>query len=428
MQLWCEHAWLGGSGVDDGVAVEIDGGVITAVDTRVEQPAGATVLRGLTLPGFANVHSHAFQRTLRGRTQRQRGSFWTWREAMYEAAATLDPDAYARLAAATFAEMALAGITLVGEFHYLHHAPDGTPYGDANAMGHAVAQAASNAGLRLTLIDACYLHGGFDSPVEGAQRRFADADADAWAARVDELRDGPRLRIAAAAHSVRAVAPDELREVALWARSRKVPLHAHVSEQRRENEECVAAHGCTPVELLEDVGAFDVNFTAVHATHLTDRDFELLGASNATCCLCPTTERDLADGIGPAAQLAEAGCGLALGSDSNAVIDMFEEARAVELDERLASEQRVIHEPHDLLHAATAAGYGALGWDGGAIRVGACADLVTVALDSFRLAGLPVEELVAGVVFAAHPGDVRDVMVAGDWIVKEGRHLTIDVA
>src|SRR3954452_14869565 len=182
MQLWCEHAWLDGPGVDDGVAVEIDEGVVTAVDTRVEQPAGATVLRGLTVPGLANVHSHAFQRTLRGRTQRQRGSFWTWREAMYEAAEALDPEAYARLATATLAEMALAGITLVGEFHYLHHAPDGSRYADANAMGHALVEAAENAGVRLTLIDACYLHGGVDAPVEGVQRRFADSDVDAWAA------------------------------------------------------------------------------------------------------------------------------------------------------------------------------------------------------------------------------------------------------
>ena len=425
--VWCEHAWLGGRGVERGVVVQIDAGEITAVERGVTAPADAISLAGLTLPGLANAHSHAFQRRLRARTQRRRGSFWTWREAMYEAVAELSPDGYEELATATFGEMALAGITLVGEFHYLHHAPDGTPYADPNEMGNAVARAAENAGLRLTLLDTCYLHGGIGTPVTGSQRRFADASVDAWAERVDALTATATRRIGAAAHSVRALGPEELADVAAWAGARAAPLHAHVSEQRRENEECLAEYKRTPVELLAEAGCLSERFTAVHATHVTERDRALLGSSHSRCCLCPTTERDLADGIGGAAALTSAGAALALGSDSNAVVDIFEEARAVELDERLASEQRVNHEPADLLTAATAGGYAALGWNGGAIRPGACADLVTIGLDSVRLAGTPVDDLVPAVVYAAHPADVRHVMIGGRWVVRDGAHLRVDV-
>jgi formiminoglutamate deiminase len=425
--LWCEHAWLGGEGVEDGVVLDIDGGRIGAVTRSADPPPGAEEVRGLALPGLANAHSHAFQRMLRGRTQRQRGSFWTWREAMFAATGELTPDGYLGLATATFAEMALAGITLVGEFHYVHHGPDGTPYADPNAMGEAVIEAAAAAGVRLTLLDTCYLHGGHDEPVEGFQRRFADADVDAWAQRVEALDATDTARVGAAAHSVRALRPEELGEVAAWARERTVPLHAHVSEQRLENEQCLAAYGRTPVELLAEAGCLETSFTAVHTTHLTDDDRRLLGSSGTTCCLCPTTERDLADGIGLASRLVQDGARLALGSDSNAVIDMFEEARAMELDERLATEHRVNQEPAALLHAATAGGYAALGWTGGTIEPGACADLCVVGLGSVRLAGAKQDDLVDSVVFAATSADVLDVMVHGRWIVRGGEHASVDV-
>jgi formiminoglutamate deiminase len=426
-ELWCERAWLGGPEVSRDVRIRIDGDRIA--DVTADAPAeDAVVLPGVTLPGFANTHSHAFQRKLRGRTHRRRGTFWTWREAMYEAAAQLDPDSYVGLATATFGEMALAGITLVGEFHYVHHGPDGKPYADPNAMGEAIVHAASNVGVRLTLLDTCYLHGGIGAPVDGVQRRFADADVGEWAARVDALKEGDLVRVGAAAHSVRALEPGELTAVADWARERRRPLHAHVSEQRRENDDCRVAYGRSPVQLLGDAGCLDARFTAVHATHLTEQETAALGAAGVTCCLCPTTERDLADGIGCASALTAGGAALALGSDSNAVIDMFEEARATELDERLATEERVNNDPSELLAAATANGYAALGWDGGAIRQGACADLVNVGLDSVRLAGTPADEIVPALVFAAHPADVRDVMVGGRWIVRDGAHLKLDVA
>jgi formiminoglutamate deiminase len=414
-RLWCELAWLGGERAEPGVLLEIDGDRIAAVSSG-EPPGDAERQAGLTLPGLANAHSHAFQRALRGRTHSGEGSFWTWREQMYALAARLDPDSYLELARATFAEMALAGITLAGEFHYVHHAPDGTPYDDPNAMGEAMIAAAAAAGVRLSLLDVCYLRGGIE--------RFRDPDAGAWAERVDALGDGPALRVGAAIHSVRAVDAESARTVAEWAGAR--PLHAHVSEQPAENEACLAEHDATPTAVLADAGVVSERFTAIHATHVSDEDVVLLGP--ACVCLCPTTERDLGDGIGPARRLRAAGARLALGSDSQAVIDLFEEARAVELDERLASGVRGLHRPADLLRAATANGYACLGWpDGGRLEPGALADLVTVSLDGVRLAGTPPEQAVEAAVFAAGGGDVRHVMMGGRWIVRDGVHVTLDV-
>src|SRR5262249_39847457 len=220
-----------------------------------------------------------------------------------ELAQALDPDSMLALARATFGEMALAGVTLVGEFHYLHHGSGGTPYADPNAMGIAVTQAAREAGVRLTLLDACYLHGGIAAAPSAAQLRFCDRDADAWAARVDRLEDGPLVRHGAAIHSVRAVDPDAASLVSAWAGARAAPLHAHVSEQPDENEACVAAYDVTPTGVLAAAGALSPRFTAVHATHVSDEDIATLGGARAHCCLCPTTERDLAGGIGPAQPL-----------------------------------------------------------------------------------------------------------------------------
>jgi formiminoglutamate deiminase len=408
VKLWCELAWLGGDEPAAGVLLTIDGDSFGAVEPGAEAPTDAERLPGLTLPGLANAHSHAFQRALRGRTHGGTGSFWTWREQMYELAETITPDSYLPLARATFAEMARAGITVVGEFHYLH--------AGGNAMGDAVIQAAADVGIRLTLIDACYLRGGLDS--------FRDTSAEAWAARVDELRDGERLRIGAAIHSVRAVDIDSMRVVAQWATGRGAPLHAHVSEQPDENEACMAENGLTPTMTLAEAGAVSPAFTAVHATHLTDNDIALLGF--ARVCMCPTTERDLADGIGPARLLREAGAALCTGSDSQAFIDPFEEARAIELDERLATGVRGNHSPAQLLDAATAGGYESLGWAGGGrLAAGAPADLVNVALDSVTLAGTRPQDAIAAAVFAAGPRDVRRVMVAGRWLETGGTVPTV---
>jgi formiminoglutamate deiminase len=426
---WCELAWLGGEAAERGVLVEIEGERIASVTERVTPPAGATRLSGLTLPGFANAHSHAFQRALRGRTQREAGSFWSWREQMYELAAALDPESYFRLARATFAEMALAGITAVGEFHYLHHGPGGVPYEDPNEIGRALIAAAAEAGVRLTLLDACYLQGGIGEPPSEIQRRFSDGDAERWVERASALADGPGSRIGAAIHSVRAVDPDAAATVASWAAERGRPLHAHLSEQPAENEACRRAYDATPTAVLERAGALSAEFTAVHATHLTESDIELLGSRRCCCCLCPTTERDLGDGIGPARALANAGASLALGSDSQALIDPFEEARALELDERLASGERGHHTASELLRAATGDGHAAIGWpEAGRIEPGGWGDLVTVALDGVRLAGASAETALESVVFAAGVGAVRSVVCGGRVLVTEGRHAEFDVA
>lgn len=426
---WCELAWLGGLEAEAGVVVEVEGERIAAVGRAATPPAGASRLGGLTVPGLANAHSHAFQRALRGRTQGAgRGSFWTWREQMYAAAARMEPDSCLRLARAAFAEMAQAGITAVGEFHYLHHGPAGTRYEDPNAMGRALVEAASQAGIRVTLLDTCYLHGGIGRRPDEVQRRFCDGSAAAWAERVGRLDYGDGARVGAAIHSVRAVDPAAVAEVAAWAAERSAPLHAHVSEQPAENEECLAEHGLTPTALLGEAGALSGRFTAVHATHLADRDFDLLGAAGAGVCLCPTTERDLADGVGSARRLAEAGARLCLGTDSNALIDLFEEARAVEMDERLVTRVRGNHHAADLLGAATAGGHAAIGWpEAGRIEPGAIADLVTVGLESPRLAGTAPGHAIDSLVFAGSAADVRGVVASGREIVRDGRHLSIDV-
>ncbi|MGA5303968.1 formimidoylglutamate deiminase [Nucisporomicrobium flavum] len=415
MRYFAEHAWVAGR-VERDVAIDVADGRFTAV-TPGAAPGG-TPLPGLVLPGFANAHSHAFHRALRGRTHDDRGSFWTWRERMYEVAARLDPDSYYELAQAVYGEMALAGVTCVGEFHYLHHNPDGTPYADPNAMGHALVAAARDAGIRITLLDTLYLTSGVDGqPLEGVQRRFGDGDLDGWLARTAALRDAGHARIGAALHSVRAVPAAFLTGLA-----GRAPLHVHLSEQRAENEACQAVHGCTPTELLHRHGVLGPGTTAVHATHLTGKDVDLLSSTGTGVCLCPTTERDLADGIGPARRLADAGVPLSLGSDSHAVIDLFEEARAVELDERLATERRGHFTAGELLTAATA--HASLGWDdAGQIAVGKRADLVTVTLDSVRTAGVDP----SGVVFAATNADVTHVLADGRLIVDAGRHTAFDV-
>ena len=417
---WCEWAWLA-DGPTAGVAVTVRDGVITSVVAAPPGPADVR-LPGVVLPGFADAHSHAFHRALRGRTHDGGGSFWTWREQMYALAGRLDPDRYLRLATATYAEMALAGVTCVGEFHYLHHRSDGQAYDDPNAMGEVIREAARRAGVRVTLLDTCYLTGGIDTPLRGVQRRFGDADASAWAERMATLRSDAGLRVGAAIHSVRAVPPGQLRVVVDAAAGR--PLHVHLSEQLGENAACLEAYGVTPARLLAEHGVLGPATTAVHATHLTGDDVVLLGSAGTTACLCPTTERDLADGIGPARALADAGSPISLGSDQHAVVDLLEEARGLEMHERLAIGERGRFTPAELVLALTAAGHACLGWpEAGRIEVGALADLVAVRTDTVRTAGVDR----AQIVLAATASDVDTVINAGRTVVTGGRHLLGDV-
>jgi formiminoglutamate deiminase len=422
---WCEYAWLP-SGLVASVRVDVTGDRIVGVSADVEAKPDDVRLAGVTLPGLANTHSHAFHRALRGRTHGGGGTFWTWRERMYAVASRLDPARYLALARAAYAEMALAGYTAVGEFHYVHHQPDGTPYADPNAMGAALIQAAAEAGVRLTLLNTIYLTGGLGPdghlPLDAVQQRFSDGSVGAWASRVGRLTDTSMTRMGAAIHSVRAVPREVLADVVTAAGGR--PLHVHLSEQPAENRACLAYYGVTPTALLEAAGALGPQTSVVHATHLSTDDISSLAMAGVTACFCPTTERDLADGIGPARALADAGARLALGSDQHAVVDPFEEARGLESHERLVTLERGRFTPDQLTDALSRNGYAALGWpDGGRLAAGALADFVTVRLDSPRTAGAYPEQIV----YAATGSDLTTVVVGGQPVVSDGRHRLGDI-
>ena len=404
--VWhAEQAWLGHVATD--VLIEAKDGRITAVTEGVTAPPAAVRLRGFTFPGLANVHSHAFQESLRGRTEAGGGDFWEWRRQMFHAAEGWDRPTYTDYARSVFREMLHAGITAVGEFHYLHR------YG--NDLGEALIDAASAEGIRITLLDACYLRGGLDGrPLEGIQRSFSDGDAERWVARMDELGESAGVRIGAAIHSVRAVDSASMRIVAAWARRRGAPLHIHLAEQPAEVEECLAVEGCTPAELLEREGILGPDLTAIHAIHVSETDVALLGSHHVRICASPTTERDLGDRVGPVRDLSQAGTVLCLGSDSNAVIDILEEARALELDQRRATGRRVIHPPEALLEAATVGGMRALGWEAGELKPGMLADFATVHPPRTEWRGLGVGYLI----FCCSARDVTHVVVGGRNIIQ----------
>ncbi|WP_338750595.1 formimidoylglutamate deiminase [Janibacter alittae] len=410
-------------GVRARVRITTEADRIVAVEPDTAPHDRDVRLPGLLLPGLANAHSHAFHRALRGRTHGDGGSFWTWRERMYEVAATLTPENYFALARAVFAEMVLAGFTVVGEFHYVHHAPDGSPY-DHDAMREAVVAAAAEAGIRLTLLDTIYLTGGLDGsgyrPLDELQRRYGDGSVTAWAERAFADRvETPTVQVGAAVHSVRAVPAEELTAVraALDAHGIDV-LHAHVSEQVGEVEATQAVHGRTPVGLLARAGLVDSRFTAVHATHLSESDIAGLGRARAFAAFCPMTERDLGDGIGPARELLDAGARLCLGTDQHVTIDPFAELQALEGHERLRTLERGRLTPAELLAAASREGYGSLGWDGGRIVEGALADFVAVRTDSVRTTGSVPEQVPQ----TASATDVTDVVVGGEHVVADGTH------
>jgi formiminoglutamate deiminase len=421
-QWWCARAWLGGPELTDDVLVETDDlGLVRAVTSGVTAPPDALALTGWVMPGFVNDHSHAFHRALRGRTHQGANSFWSWRDRMYELATFLTPDSYLRLARAVYAEMLEAGYTHVSEFHYLHHDSGGHRYTEQNVMSHALVEAAQQVGIGITVLDTLYLQSSPGRPLESTQARFSDGSVDAWEQRTEEFL-APRgagagdssllVEHGLAIHSVRAVPPDAIAKATEVAQRRVVALHAHVSEQPRENIECLEHYGLTPVQLFSEAGALSERFTAVHATHLSDNDRLLLRGSRV--CMCPTTEAELADGVGPAGLLRDLGSHISLGSDSHAVIDPCEEMKRLEFDQRLDTGQRGTFSPEQLATAGTA----------GPISVGRRADLVEFNPDSVRLAGTSG---LAGITFAASAADVRTVIVAGRERVRSGRHRDIEV-
>lgn len=391
------------------------------------------------LPGLVNAHSHAFQRVLRGRTEhldagRGRDDFWSWREAMYAAAAALGPDELYLVSRQAFLEMALSGITTVGEFHYLHHGPDGTPYEDPQELALQVMRAASDVGLRLVLLRTAYARAGFQRELDARQRRFVDGDLDEVLARVADLkaRATGLCTVGLAPHSVRAVPRAWLeRAAALW-RVPDGPLHLHAAEQPAEVRACRAEHGLSPVELLDEVGLLREGTTLVHAIHLEPSEPARLGRAGVNVCACPSTERNLGDGVVLADELLAAGVRLALGSDSQAQIDLLDEARQLEGHLRLLRLRRNVLAPASarpdalaqrLLELATQGGARSLGLSVGTLDPGRPADFFTVARSHPALLGAPDTSLLASIMFAAPPGAVRDVAVQGRLIVADGAHV-----
>lgn len=380
---------------------------------------------GLIMPGMASVHSHAFQRALRGRTQRRGGldDFWTWRAHMFRLCARLTPEIVFDLARFAFVELAMSGVTAVGEFHYLHHDRGGAPYADRLTMSEALIAAAREAGLRLTLIRAGYFRAGYGQTLAPGQDRFCDADVAAMLRDVDDLRSryatAADVRIAVAAHSTRACPRAHIQAIADYARRHTLPMHMHVAEQVREVNECLAEHGRRPVELLADLGVVDERFTAVHATHLAPHEAELLGAARSYVCICRGTERDLGDGAPDVAALVNAGARLCVGADSHCEPDAFAELRAVELDERTRSQaRRVAADGGDLLVAAVQHGHASIGWADAADDA-----VVHLRADDPSLAGAPDDALADAIVFGATPRAVDRVIVAGREIVCGGVHV-----
>ncbi len=387
------------------------------------------------LPGFINAHSHAFQRLIRGRAESRATSgrdFWSWRGTMYHAAALLTPDDVYDVARMVFLEMLRSGITTVGEFHYLHTAPDGRPYADPNLLARKTIEAARSVGLRIVLLRAAYLRSGFELPQDPGQRRFFESVDDFLrntALLVQECSGAPGVTIGVAPHSLRAVPLDALQAIVRWARPRRLPIHMHVSEQPAENSACVREYGVTPVTLLAREQLLGPDVTAVHAIHITDEEMALLAGAGAAVCSCPTTERNLGDGVLPALRLMRAGVPVALGTDSQAQIAPLEDARQLDYHLRLLEQERAVLDgiagqplAERLFACATRNGARTLGLDAGTLEPGAWADFVTLDPDDLSIAGASAEDALPAILFGMERTAIRDVYVGGRPVLQGGRH------
>lgn len=436
-----ELLWQGGCFVRDR-AIVLDGDRIRAIIPAEQANVDARRLpRRALLPGFVNAHSHAFQRMIRGRTQwrpahDRSADFWSWREEMYRAALLLSPEQLEAVSAFCFLEMLKAGYTTVGEFHYVHNDRSGAAYDDPAELARRVLNAAESVGIRIALLHVAYATSGIGQPLRPEQRRFATPDLDGYLGVVDTLRDraadDPFVSVGVAPHSIRAVPRDWLNEIGAYAERHDLPLHMHVSEQPAEVDASLAAYGLRPVELLEQHGLLDARFTAVHATHLTVQEVNALGSNVVTVCACPTTERDLGDGFLQADNLLTAGARIAIGTDSQSIIDPFEEVRVIEYHERLQRLRRIVLLPRDaegdadpgvlLLDIGTRAGAHALRIDAGRLEENALADLVAVDLDHIALAGCDDNTLAVHLALGGRAECVRDVWVGGVQRVSDGSH------
>ena len=374
----------------------------------------------LLLPGFVNAHSHVFQRALRGHTHRPlsaHDSFWTWRDAMYTEAQRLTPDSLYEGALRTYREMLAAGYTTVGEFHYVHHQPNGQPYDNPNAMSEAVLAAAKEAGIRIVLLMTAYAQSSFHQPPEEGQRRFCDRSVDVYLQRVEDLRV-QGVAIGVAPHSVRAVPEEWFRVIADYSRTYNIPLHVHADEQRAEIEQCRAAYGCTPVELLERFGVLGPHTTIIHATHADNTELALLAKYSCTVCVCPTTEGDLGDGIAPYDGFMQKDILLAIGSDSNTRLDPIEELRWTEYTARMRYQRRRVLVCEQLaspgpllLDIGTHGGAVALGQETGVLAPGMLADFVAIDLNSPSLYGWTEADILDTLFFGGSANVIKSIQL-----------------
>jgi formimidoylglutamate deiminase len=380
---------------------------------------------------MVNAHSHAFQRVIRGRTehrsQHSTDSFWTWREQMYTAANALEPEEIYAVSRLAFLEMALTGITAVGEFHYIHHSRDGSPYSDPNLLEREVIRAARDVGIRIALLRVAYARAGYQTESNPQQVRFIEDSPDVYLKNLEQLLNvsDDMAWIGVAPHSVRAVPLDYLKPIVAFANERALPVHMHVAEQPAEVSACIAEYGRSPVALLETEGLLSKHFTAVHAIHVTPKAIAALARSGAFVCACPTTERNLGDGVVPADAYFDGGVRIALGSDSQIQIDLLEDARELEYHLRLQKMERNVLAPmlaERLFDCATINGAASIGFEGGRIKPGAPADFFTVDLNDLSIAGSSPDDLLTNIVFSLARTAVRDVVVAGKRIVEDGKH------
>ncbi|MBA2339272.1 MAG: formimidoylglutamate deiminase [Pyrinomonadaceae bacterium] len=434
-------------------------GRIVEITANIERVPNVVRLSGQAiLPGMTNAHSHAFQRVIRGRTEMRTSTgamgdnFWTWRTAMYEAANRLSPEDIYDASRMAFLEMALSGITSVGEFHYLHRTPEGAPYDDPNLLAKEVVRAARDVGIRIALLRTAYARNNFRRPSAYLyQSRFTEPEPDIFIGHTEALRryllreDANGMAwLGVAPHSVRAVPLDYLREVFAYANEHELPIHMHVAEQPAEVDECIAEHGRAPIALLDFEELLNERTTCVHAIHITQDEANQLGWAKASICACPTTERNLGDGIVLADLLLKHDIPIALGTDSHAQIDLLEDAREIEYHLRLQKLERAVlrarrvqtssqNSTYDaasdlsglartLFHCATTSGARSIGASGGALDVGSPADFFSVDLNDVSIAGAGAEDLLAAIVFTLSRAAVRSVVVGGNCIVRDGKH------
>ena len=422
-------------------ALVSDGGKIVEIVEASKAPDAIRLKRRALLPGMVNAHSHAFQRIIRGRTehrsQHTTDSFWTWREQMYAAASRLGPEEIYTASRMAFLEMALTGITAVGEFHYIHHATDGSAYDDPNLLAREVIRAARDVGIRIALLRVAYARAGFETEPNPQQIRFIEASPETYLKHLDQLLGAPELKdgtawAGVAPHSVRAVPLDYLKTIIAFAKDHDLPTHMHVAEQPAEVSACIKEYGRSPVALLDTEGLLSKRFTAVHAIHVTPKAINAMAQAGAIVCACPTTERNLGDGVVPVDSYFEAGVRVSLGSDSQIQIDLLEDARELEYHLRLQKTARnILALPNDasssalarrLFDCATVNGAESIGFDGGKLEAGFPADFFTVDLDDLSIAGCAVEDLLANIVFSLSRTAVKDVVVGGKPIVSHGLH------